>query len=132
MRIANIIEQEINIKFLNKNELWVSLFSMSSTEEIYSVKPTKVKVNEILYGPDGITRNISIIGDKGKDSFYIKLIYVKDEGGHSICQQDGLYSIYDVEFFENKKDAEKYYKGELKKYIKHYGNLINKIKEYEK
>lgn len=132
MKVANVIEEELNMEFLNKNELWVSLFFMSSTEEIYSVKPTKVKVNEILDEPDGITRNISIIGDKGKDLFYIKLIYVKDEGGYSIYQQDGLYSIYEVEFFENKKDAEKYYKGELKKYIKHYGNLINKIKEYEK
>lgn len=132
MKIANVIEQELNMELINKNELWVSLFSMSSTEDIHAIKPTKIRANEILDETEGVTRNISIIGDKGKDSFYIKLIYVKDDIGHSIYQQDGLYSIYDIEFFETKKEAEKYYRSELKKYIKHYGNLINRIKEYEK
>lgn len=131
MKIANIIEQEINIEFLNKNELWVSLFSMSSTEEIYSIRPTRVIVDVKLDEPDGKSRNISIKSDKGLDTLYVNIIYFENENGHSIYQNEGRYSIYDIELFETKKDAEKYYKREIKKYIKHYGNLINKIKGYE-
>lgn len=132
MKVANIIEEELNMELINKNELWVSLFSMSSTEEIYSIKPTRIKVNMVSDDSDEHRTNISFIGDKGKDLFYIKILYVVDNNGSSILQlSESTNSIYEVEFFETKKEAEKYYRSELKKYIKHYGNLINKIKEYE-
>lgn len=134
MKIANIIDQnvDLNSDLLNKRDLWISLFKMNDNEEIFSVKPIKINVGIIFDRSRDGSMEVSIIGDKGKDQFNIRFSYVKGNGNNSfIVQSEGFFSIYEVEFFKNKKDAEKYYKGEIKKYIKHYGNLINKIKEYE-
>ena len=131
MKIASIVDQRLNEDLLNKSELWVSMFRVSMNEEITSIKPTRVKVSEVLDESHEKFRNISIVGYKEKDSVYINFIY--SEEVPSICQiytAGGKYSVYDVEFFETKKEADKYYKRELKNYMKHYGNLINKIKGY--
>lgn len=136
----NILDSELNVDLLDKNELWVSAFEIICDEDnpeekkIYSVKPTKVMINSRIDEPKvmikiteckgGRSLNIEFTRDEwSDDGNWIESFYVEDE--------NDFIKIYEVEFFNTKEESENYYNNNVDKYVMEFENFINKIKGYK-